>query len=229
MLTSAYDVAVAAACHPIVFVGADLSFTGGRPSCRGTSAEGDWAVHTARGASLRVVWKNTIEARALRLQPDVTGGETPTAPHLIEFRNWLVAEAATLPAGRVINASGAGILMGPGITQADLSTALAGYADRDAEVRRTIAGLLTTDADGTVAPRIADALRSLDAACGEQEEAEAFIREWLRFGRPRLTAADIRAAAKAGCASLESPGGSPAVGQPTSCVLRGGMPPTARR
>jgi hypothetical protein len=71
----------------------------------------------------------------LRLEPDVTGGETPTAPHLIEFRNWLVAEAGTAR-GRVVNASGAGILMGAGITQSDLSDTRWLAVDRDAELRR---------------------------------------------------------------------------------------------
>ena len=205
VLTSAYDVAVTAGCAPIVFVGSDLSFTDGRPYCRGTSAEQDWAVHTARGASLRRVWTNTIEARALRREPDVTGGETPTAPHLIEFRNWLVAEAGKQPAGRVINASGAGILMGAGITQASLATVLSGFDDRDDDLRRQIAQLLTAQPDEAVASRLADALRALDAQCRDEAAVDPFIREWLRFGRPRLTLADIRAAAAAGCVRLESP------------------------
>jgi len=205
VLTSAYDLASTAGCHPIVFVGADLSFTDGRPYCRGTSAEQEWAVHTARGASLRLVWKNTIEARALRLEADVNGGETPTAPHLIEFRNWLVAEASRQPAGRVINASGAGILMGSGVTQADLSTALAGCADRDAELRQTIARLLAPAHDTATASRVTEALRALEAQTRDTETGDPLIREWLRFGRPRLTVADIHAAAAAGCALLASP------------------------
>jgi len=208
VLTSAFDLAVIAGCHPIVFVGADLSFTDGRPYCRGTSAEEDWAVHTARGASLRRVWTNTIEARPLRRVPDVTGGETPTAPHLIEFRNWLVAEAGRQPSGRVVNASGAGILMGAGITQSDLDTALAGCVERDAELRRKVGDLLAPRHDGSVVQRLVAALRMLEAQ-GDDGNVEPCIGEWLRFGRPRLTAADIRAAAAAGRIALESPAEPP--------------------
>jgi hypothetical protein len=219
VLTSAYDVAVDAGCHPIVFVGSDLSFTDGRPYCRGTSMERDWARHAAKGASPRLVWTNTIEARPLRREPDVTGGETLTAPHLIEFRNWLVAEAGKQPAGRVVNASGAGILMGPGITQAALASTLADCAERDAELRQTLADLLAPQVDSTVTGRVAAALRGVEAQGGENRGVEPFVQEWLRFGRPRLTADQIRAAARAGRVSIETAGPA-AAAAPRASQLR---------
>jgi hypothetical protein len=202
VLTSAFDVAVTAGCHPVVFTGSDLAFTDGRPYCRGTTAEHHWAHYTARGASPRLVWKNTIEARPLRREPDVAGGETLTAPHLIEFRNWLVAEAGKQPAGRIVNASGAGILMGPGITQADLESTLGACAERDADLRRTIDGLLTAGHDSALTERVVAALRTVETQ-GDDGDVEPHVRQWLTFGRPRLTVADIRAAAAAGREWLE--------------------------
>ncbi len=194
VLTSAYDIAITAGCGPVIFAGADLSFTDRRPYCRGVSMEEDWARHVARGASLRRVWEDTVTARPLVSEPDVLGGETMTAPHLLEFRNWLVAQARTEPAGRVVNATGAGILMGPGIAQADLASALADAPEMDAALRETIARAFESPAGTPPRSRVAGALRAF----------EPHIGEWLRFGRPRLTAADIQAAAAAGLASLES-------------------------
>jgi len=196
VLTSAYDIAITAGCHPVIFAGADLSFTERRPYCRGTTMEEDWARHTARGASLRRVWADTISARALVNEPDVRGGKTLTSPHLLEFRNWIAAQARSEPGGRVVNATGAGILMGPGIAQADLLSTLGERPDVDATVRATIARAFAVRANTTASSRLAEALRSI----------EPHVDEWLRFGRPRLTVADIQAAAAAGRESLEHTG-----------------------
>lgn len=195
VLTSAYDIAITAGCSPVIFVGADLSFTERRPYCRGTTMEEDWARHVARGASLRRVWEDSIAVRTLLNEPDIRGSETATSPHLLEFRNWLVAQARTEPAGRVVNATGAGILMGPGIMQADLASTLADAPEVDAALRETIAQALESPGETPARARLAEALRAFEPHVGE----------WLRFGRPRLTAADIQAAAAAGLESLERP------------------------
>jgi hypothetical protein len=194
VLTSAYDIAITAGCHPVVFIGADLAFTDRRPYCRGTSMEDNWARHAARGASLRRVWEDTISARPLLTEPDVRGGETVTAPHLLEFRNWLTAQARTEPVGRVVNATGAGILQGSGITQGDLASALDGFPEIEVALRETIAAAFDSRADAPTRARLAEALRAIDPNRGD----------WLRFGRPRLTAVDIAAAAAAGVESLDA-------------------------
>jgi multidrug transporter EmrE-like cation transporter len=46
------DIAIFAGADPIVFVGADLAYTGGRPYCRGASWEDGWAELTGRGGEL---------------------------------------------------------------------------------------------------------------------------------------------------------------------------------
>jgi hypothetical protein len=199
VLTSAYDVAITAGCHPVVFVGADLSFTDRRPYCRGTTMEEDWSRHVARGASLRRVWADTISARTLVNEPDVCGGQTATSPHLLEFRNWIVSQSRSEAAGRVVNATGGGILMGPGITQADLATTLAGLPDVDETLRHAIDGAFAPAAEGSASARVAEALRAIEPHMGE----------WLRFGRPRLTAAEVRTAAAAGLESLDRTSATP--------------------
>ena len=203
VLTSAYDIAMTAGCAPVIFVGADLSFTDRRPYCRGVSMEEDWARHAARGASLRRVWEDTITSRSLVSEPDVRGGETMTAPHLLEFRNWLAAQARTEPAGRVVNATGAGILLGPGITQASLAAVLAGAPEIDASLRDTIASRFDQPGDAVARARVAKALRAI--ADNVEVDLQVDLTEWLRFGRPCLTAPDIQVACAAGLESLERP------------------------
>ena len=209
VLTSAYDVAITAGCGPVVFVGADLSFTDRRPYCRGTTMEEDWARHVARGASLRRVWEDSIAARTLLNERDVRGGETVTSPHLVEFRNWIVSQARTEPDGRVVNATGGGILLGPGITQADLASTLAGRPDVDAALRGTIDRAFQSSSNAAAGARVATALRTIEPHLGE----------WLRFGRPRLTATDVHAAAAAGLESLDR-ADRPAAPTPTSGVRK---------
>ena len=206
VLTSAYDIAITAGCHPVIFAGADLAFTDRRPYCRGTTMEEHWVRHAARGVSLRRVWEDTIASRPLLRERDVRGDEAVTAPHLLEFRNWIAAQARTEPAGRVVNASGAGILHGPGITQSDLVSALEGLPEIDAAVRETIARALEGAEPAAARDRVAEGLRAIAdsvIAASVEVDLQVHLTEWLHFGRPRLTATDIQAAAVAGHERLE--------------------------
>jgi Protein of unknown function DUF115 len=123
VLTAAYQVALLAGCDPIVFVGADLAFTGGRPYARGTTYEFDWAYSAALGADLAHVWQMQMAMRDCLPAVDVYGRETVTTAPLQSFRDWLVANAAR-SGRRVVNASGNGILHGAGIELGDLATAV---------------------------------------------------------------------------------------------------------
>ena len=201
VLTSAFDLALVCGCDPIVFVGADLGFTGGQPYCRGTSMETEWARHTARGVSLRQVWDATLASRPLVSEPGVTGEAVPTAPHLVEFRNWLVARAADTP-GRVVNASGGGIFVGPHVRQATLADVLAPYADRDDWLREVVNDSLNMPADQDQPNAVADALRRV----AQGDAPHTSVTEWVTFGRPTLTAADVQSAAQAGAAALVTNG-----------------------
>jgi hypothetical protein len=128
VLTAAFQVAMLAGCDPIVVVGADLSHTDGRPYCRGTTYEFNWAALTAQGAGLTALWE-TGAAQAPRTRMlDLRGVETATTPVLLAFRDWMLAHAAR-SGRRVINATGAGMLFGAGVEQMSLAPALTGVRE----------------------------------------------------------------------------------------------------
>ena len=119
VLTAAFQIAWLAGCDPIVMVGSDLAFTGGRPYCRGTTYEFDWAYDVATGATLDEVWASRCAIGESQTVDDLHGATTLSKSHLVSFRDWLLTRA--LRSGRrVVNASGAGILHGHGIEQAAL-------------------------------------------------------------------------------------------------------------
>ena len=164
VLTAVFDLSLAFGCDPLIFIGADLSFTGHRPYCRGTTFERDWARHAASGVSLRQVWQNTIAARASMAETDVQGQRVLTAANLVEFRNWLVTHAGRQVGRRVINATGAGILLGPGIEQEDLASALGSYPDRGDAIRDTIRRLFGLRTVSVHLRPVMDALATIEEA-----------------------------------------------------------------
>jgi hypothetical protein len=123
VLTGAYQLACLAGCDPIVFVGADLAYTDGRPYARGTTYEFDWAWHTGQGMALQDVWREQIARRELQTDTDLRGEATLTTTSLLSFRDWLLARAR-LRSARIVNATGAGMLFGDGIEQRPLTETL---------------------------------------------------------------------------------------------------------
>lgn len=135
VLTTAFDFALLLGGAPLVFIGADLAYTGGQPYCRGTMFEDDWAeaVRT-QGTDLARVWEGLIAPKAIEAE-DLHGRITRTAPHLVEFRDWIVAASRSIAAhghgndrAGVINATGDGILHGNGIRLLPLRQALGAAA-----------------------------------------------------------------------------------------------------
>jgi hypothetical protein len=116
VLTSAFELVLAIDADPVIFVGADLSYPGERPYCRGVSFEEDWQRRERFGEPLEQQWRAAVDQWPLILEPDVSGVPVRTAPHLVAFRNWLV-EQTQQRSRRFINAGGAGILRGPRIQQ----------------------------------------------------------------------------------------------------------------
>jgi hypothetical protein len=217
VLTSAFDLALLTGGAPLVFVGADLAFTDGRPYCRGTSLEDEWARHAARGVSLRQIWANTLASRPLVPMPSLAGGSVSTAPHLVEFRDWIVARAAEATPGRVVNASGAGILYGPGVTQASLADVLASRPPCAEAVSARIRRLLGT----TAAPTRADDLAAaLGAIARRDADTEPLVAQWVAAGRPTLTADAIRSAADDLAAAFAAPPIPPAERPPAPTAMR---------
>ena len=124
VLTGAYNLAVLAGCDPIVLVGADLSFPGRRPYARGTTYEFDWAWGAALGTALDDTW-NAAMQRELVEEEGLRGDRVVTTPAMRSFREWLRARAAA-GGPRIVNATGDGILIGPGIEQLPLEAVLPG-------------------------------------------------------------------------------------------------------
>jgi hypothetical protein len=127
VLTSAFDLALVIGADPIVLVGADLSYPGDRPYCRGVSFEEDWRRRERWGTPMPQQWREAIDQWPAVVEQDVTGAPVRTAPHLVAFRDWLAEQMRQQSGRRIINAGGAGILKGPGIEQtspAELSTVL---------------------------------------------------------------------------------------------------------
>ncbi len=201
VLTTAFDLAIVCGCSPIVFAGADLAFTDGQPYCRGTSHEASWARHAARGVRLRHIWRQTLEARTLIEVPGVAGAPVVSAPHLVEFRDWIVARAGDLDAGRVVNASGAGILVGPSLRQADLADTVKTFPDRDGGFCRIIHQRLARRPDRERTRQLREALSSLD---GSPRAVTLPVDAWQHFGGPGLGLADIVSAARAAVSSLDA-------------------------
>jgi len=211
VITAAFDIALGLGCDPLVFAGADLAYSHGQPYCRGTAFELDWARHVATGVSLTEVWQHTIEARAAVYETDVTGGSVRTAAHLVEFRNWIVAHAARHPGRRVVNATGAGILIGPGIETMGLPSALATHPDRGTSLRQEMARLLAPE-QRTARPGdgLAASLDEVENALAQNPSAPTSpAAEWLAFGQPSLTPLELRDAVAVARAALARTGAAP--------------------
>jgi hypothetical protein len=123
--TSAFSLALSLGCSPIVFAGADFAFTDGRPYCRGTSFEPLWASWIAGGSSYDAIWRHLVDRWPPMSAPDLRGRVTRTAAHLVSFRNWILERAGALPDRMIVNATDAGLLVGPGIAQQSAVATLA--------------------------------------------------------------------------------------------------------
>ena len=159
VVTAAFQVAMLAGCEPIVLVGADLSFTGGHPYCRGTTYEFDAAGMAAQGTRLENVWDWLKANPSLLRVPDVRGAETVSTESLVAFRDWMVTTIAR-SGRRVVNATGGGILFGNGVEQ----TSLAGAITKSVDVA----------SPGTFPRRPSTALSARDVAARVQELRRAF-------------------------------------------------------
>lgn len=187
VLTTAFDLALRMRCERVVFAGADLAFTHGRPYARGTTFEEDWWRDAAWGTPIAATWASALARWPHVEETDVHGAPARTAPHLRAFRDWIQREA--LASGvRVVNASENGILRGPGIEQGrlpDLVAATNAMAD-------------------SVRQRLRDAYAQRDAS--RPSEVPPPTAEWRSFA-PNVTDGDIEEALTAREVSREEVGG----------------------
>ncbi|MEP7305683.1 MAG: FG-GAP-like repeat-containing protein [Acidobacteriota bacterium] len=123
VVTSAFDLAFQMGCDPIVFVGTDLSYTGGLHYCKSTiheDASGRSATAESRAQAF-AAWME-VHQRPTCKEADIHGATVVSTPDFVQFRNWLVARAQAIRPRRVLNGTGAGILLGEGISQVDLAS-----------------------------------------------------------------------------------------------------------
>jgi 6-hydroxymethylpterin diphosphokinase MptE-like protein len=186
VLTAALDLAIFAGADPIVFVGADLAYTEGRPYCRNATWERHWAEVTGRGAALEDLWRSDLAARPLETALDIHGRPAQTTAHLIAFRDWLIARMAAADDRRYVNATGAGLLYGASIVQSPLDEAIGVDGTRAALLRRLKA--LSEDAD-----RASAGIR-LRLASDFAAPARDTLHAWADFGKATMSRGELDAA-----------------------------------
>lgn len=116
VLTTAFDLACEMGCGPMIFAGADLGYSRGLQYCRNTTYEPHWR-DCVTDESRAERFKAYLNERPHLSQPDLRGATVLTAPHYVQFRDWIVSRADEIRDRRVLNATGDGILHGGSIVQ----------------------------------------------------------------------------------------------------------------
>jgi hypothetical protein len=176
----------------VVFAGADLAFTNGRPYCHGNTYEEDWRRAAEWGTPLSEQWAHQIDTWPRTEQPDVNGDLTRTAPHLVAFRDWLVEQIGREPGVTFVNGTGRGILAGPRISQRPLAATAAAWPRLRVPARELVAARYRPVTNS----RLLAAARALD---GDEET----LRTWIDFAdgltRDRILSQIARAARPVVC------------------------------
>lgn len=223
VLTAAWQLALRAGCDPIVFVGADLAFTGGRPYARGTTYEFDWAYSAKLGTPIAEAWRQQIAMSAGVTVPGVDGQPVASSQPLQAFRDWLVTQAAR-SGRRVVNATGGGILAGPAVVQRALGDELGG---RPRLPRATFPPRPTT---GAAPSQLADAIATVRAAIARSDRTDPALARWTAFTGAALDLPAIDAALRSSVERLERQSGAPtplaAAHVPWSALAAAGFPLT---
>lgn len=202
VLTTAFDLALMLEAEPVAFVGADLSFTNGQPYARGVAYEEDWRRGRAWGEPNERQWTRATGSRPQVEEADLGGGVVTTAPHLRTFRDWFLEQARTMPGRTFVNATGRGILHGPGFEQV-LPDALASrLPEGRIEAGRT---LRERHRGGAGHALLAHARRLLEAPDGQA--ARTALDAWVRFA-PGLTVPGVLTALETALASPSSSSGA---------------------
>jgi hypothetical protein len=190
--TTAFALALEMGCDPIVFIGADLAFTGGLPYCRGTSFESMWASWVGGSDTYDQVWRQLLGRWPVTEATAVDGSTVRTAPHLIAFRDWMAERAAARPDRSIVNGTGAGILAGAAIKQQVSSAPLWKLPKLDH------ATLTQSLADAHAAGVRTDALTPIFASAtsiiaGPLGDHDPLVQRWLAFTDHTITGDAIRA------------------------------------
>jgi len=194
VMSCAFDLASKMGCHPVLFAGADLAFTGGRPYCRGTTYEANWAVCVAAGQTLPELWDQWADARYGTPTAGIGGAVSIAKPMMIAVRDWLLEETRQSPGRRFVNLGGHGILQGGAIECLPLDAALppGSGANRRAQSKQIGQAWRRGCARDTAAVARATHAGAPDAAT---------LAVWRGFASGTVTDEDIAAAITSGSAA----------------------------
>ena len=111
--TMALDFALFLDCDPIIFIGQDLAYTGGRLYCSGVYFEKEWFrdVHTPEEYEQKLAQLRA--GNRPQSFTDIYGSPIETTRSLIAYRDWIVKLIGDHPERRFINSTEGGILHGP--------------------------------------------------------------------------------------------------------------------
>ena len=202
VLTTAFDLGVHLGADPIAFVGADLAYTDGQLYCRNTVYEPEWH-HLTTAEQRADEFRGFIAGQGQMVEPGVSGDAVITAPRFVQFRDWIVSRAQVTDR-RIVNATGAGILMGRGIVQASL-TALH-LSESGAARGEAVQSALQTAWSSGESGRAAARLRVAAAAAHPGREV---IDAWFAFGGDTATRSQIETHLKAGGEAVRELGADP--------------------
>ncbi len=188
VLTSAFDLALRLGCNPVVFAGADLAFTDGRPYASGTTYDDEWSYRASLGTTVSESWASQIDAWPALVETGVDGTPTRTAAHLRAFRDWLVEQSNRETARRIVNGSSRGILVGGRIAQQSIADALAACPALPRDPKQILAAARRPDA------LAADRLRAGIAAVLALGDNNAPLDTWRSFAGTSVSGQSIRAA-----------------------------------
>ena len=135
--TMALDFALFLGCDPVVFIGQDLAYTGGRLYCSNVYFEKEWFqdVHTPEEYEQKLAQLRTrSKAQAFT---DIYGNSIETTRSLIAYRDWIIKLIGDHPERRFINATEGGILHGP-VEILSFRETLARHCNQDLNLRSRI-------------------------------------------------------------------------------------------
>lgn len=181
--TSALDLALGLGCGPILFAGLDFAFVGGRPCCRGTTLESQWAIAITRGLTFDDLCRDSIGRWPVTVEPDIDGCLVRTAPHLVSFRNYLRQQIEAASHVRFMNVTPGGILHHRFVEQctAEEAIGVAPVLDHDA----INAALRARHRQSAAA--IAPLFRGIDSLLAESRNGVApAVEAWSQFVGPSV-------------------------------------------
>jgi hypothetical protein len=186
--TCAFSLALHLGCTRIGFVGADFAFTEGRPYCRGTSFESQWARWRRQGSTEPEIWRMLLDRWPATTALDIAGAETRTAPHLVSFRDWVVEQTDRHLDRSFVNATGAGLLTGRRIEQGLLAAAFAGADTIDRSLADRVLNAAHQSARGDLGRLMASVSDVFAGAHGDM------VARWSEFAGGALPASAIESA-----------------------------------